>query len=54
MILWQARGQFTKGTRQIRHNVHFKNYYANFDARRRIRHIQANEALAPSSLVSQI
>jgi hypothetical protein len=45
---------FTKGIRQIRHNVRFKKYCTNFDAGRRFRHIRANEALAPSSLVPQI
>jgi hypothetical protein len=45
---------FTKGTRQIRDNVRFKNSCTNFDARRCIRHICANEGLAPSSLVPQI
>jgi hypothetical protein len=49
-----TRHQFTKGTLQIRHNVRLKKYCTNFDARRRIRHIRPNEALAPSSLVRQI
>jgi hypothetical protein len=44
----------TKGTRQITNNVRFKKYSTNFDARKRIRHIRANETLAPSSLVSQM
>jgi hypothetical protein len=37
-----------------RRNVRFKKYCRNFDARRRIQRIRANEALAPSSLVPQI
>jgi hypothetical protein len=53
-IAWRSAILFTKGVRQIRHNVRFKKYCTNFDARRRIQHIRANEALAPSSLVPQI
>jgi hypothetical protein len=45
---------FTKGIRQIRHNVRFKKYCTNFDVGRRFRHIPANETLAPLSLVPQI
>jgi hypothetical protein len=48
------RHLFTKGRRQIRHIGRFKKYFTNFDARRRILHIRANEALALSSLVPQI
>jgi hypothetical protein len=51
---WTSAILFTKSIRQIRRNVRFKKYCTNFDARRRIRHIRANEALAPSSLVPQI
>jgi hypothetical protein len=34
--------------------VRFKKYCTNFDAQRRILHVRADEALAPSSLVPQI
>jgi hypothetical protein len=48
-----TRHLFTKSTRQIRHNVRLKKYCTNFDVRKRIQHIRAKEALAPSSLVPQ-
>jgi hypothetical protein len=46
---WKLLGNNLKNA-----NVRFKKYCTNLDARRRIRHIRPNEALAPSSLVPQI
>jgi hypothetical protein len=51
---WTSAILFTKDMGQIRHNVRFKKYCTNFDARRRILHIRVNEELARSSLVPQI
>jgi hypothetical protein len=47
------RHLLTKGRQQIRHTGRFKKYFTNFDARRRILHIRANEALALSSLMQE-